>query len=170
MLTAGEYVLYGGVGVCRITDFEKKSVESVDGTKTHEYCRLVPVFASNSVYYIPSAILESKVRGLLSKSQVMSIINNMPSTNSLKINDMKSKKSIFGSILRSGDYSQIVPMIKLLHDEKLQRMSNGKKLTFSDEKAMQDAEELLCQEFSMVLNIDKNDVPQYIENTLHSAV
>ncbi len=166
MLTTGDYVLYGGVGVCEIAAFE---TQSFDGKNTDEYCKLVPLFGSSLEYYLPSSILESTVRGLLSKNEILNVINNMPKTDSLKITDSRAKKHTFNLILKSGDYSRIVPMIKMLHDEKQARLSNGRRLTFSDEKAMHDAEELMCQEFSVVLDIDKSAVPQYIENTLRAS-
>lgn len=163
MISTGDYVMYGAAGVCRIAAFEEKVF---DGIHKSEYCRLKPVFSSNSVYYIPSASLEQRVRTLITREELDGIIQRMPSISALKVENSHQKKELFSSILKSGNYEKLVSMIKLLYAEKLQRSAVGKKLNVTDERVMHDAEELINQEFSIVLNIDKDSVRSYIESAL----
>lgn len=163
MLKTGQYVLYGSSGVCKVASFEEKCF---DGVHTTEYCVLDPVFEANSVFYIPSASVEAKVRNLLSRDEILSIIERMPQTDPLIIDDHRNRKVIFDQILRCGDYSKLIPMIKLLYNEKEERSSSGKKLAFADQRAMDDAQELMRQEFSVVLGIEKSEVTKYIEDMI----
>ncbi len=166
MITVGEYVVYGAAGVCKVAAFEEKSFDGVHKT---EYCTLKPVFSGNSVYYVPTAALEQKVRTLISRDDVNGIIRRIPQIDRLRIDNFRQKREVFCSILKSGDYDKLVSMIKLLHFEKQERSASGKKINLADEKAMHDAEELMNQEFSIVLDIDKSEVPKYIESTIAGA-
>lgn len=163
MFSTGDYVLYGSAGVCRIASFEEKSF---DGVHTSEYCILDPVFDANSIFYVPSAAVETRVRDLLSREEIVSMIKCIPQIEPLQISDHRNRKSVFDRILKSGDYSQMIPMLKLLYNEKQERLSGARKLAFADQRVMNDAQELMFQEFSVVLGIEKNEVMQYIEDII----
>ena len=161
----GEYVMYGTSGVCIVTGIEKKCP---DGQNEKEYIRLVPINSANSKYYIPYENADGRIRKLLSADEINRIIDEMPDTEAIWCNDNHKRKEIFSSIIKSDDYRQIIGMIKSIHEQKIQRISDGKKLASADEMLMKKAEELMYQEFSTVLDIGIDEVENYIINRIES--
>ena len=49
-------------------------------------------------------------------------------------------------------------------------MARGKKLHVADERMLQEAEKMICDEFSYVLGIPKEEVPSYITNSMKESI
>ncbi len=161
--SVGDYVMYGTSGVCRLEGVEKRNF---DGQHELEYLILLPVSSSSSKYYIPVQSMENKIRHLLSKEEINSLIDEMPETEGIWYADNNERKAVFNSIIKSDDYKKIISMTKSLHDHKIKKISGGKKLNASDENLMKKAEDLMYQEFAQVLGIRKDEVEQYIINRI----
>ena len=71
----GNYVVYCSKEICRIESKVKKCFNGVDEI---EYFKLIPIRTKNSSYYIPCNNCESKVRNLLTKEEIYSLIDEMP--------------------------------------------------------------------------------------------
>ena len=161
--TIGEYVVYGTAGICVLEGTEKRSF---DGINENEYYRLSPVYSKSSTYYIPASTVETKLRKLLSKDEIYAIIDNMPNIEPLWYSDKNERKSIFSSVLKSDDYEKIICMIKSLHFRQTEQLSAGRKLSASDETALKSAENMMYQEFGIVLGIKPDDVRDFIVNRI----
>lgn len=163
---SGEYVMYGTAGICRI---EGKENKCFDGIHEKEYFRLIPYRSENSVYYIPSDTIEQKVRHLLTGEEIMSVIGSIPKIKPVWSNDSAERKNLFGDLLKSDDYSKIFCLIKTLYEQKEKNLQSGKRLSSADEKTMKAAENLVSQEFALVLGINPEDVAGYIAEHIHSS-
>lgn len=157
----GDRVVYGGSQVCVVGEIEKKSF---DGENFSDYVKLTPVDAPNSSYFVQCSRMAERVRPLLSKEEVLSFIDRMPSIEHEWISDRAKRRNEFADILRSDDYSQLIGMIKALSTERTKRRKQGKGLMSTDEKALETANKLLSQEFSYVLGIEAEELDSYIEN------
>lgn len=73
-LETGRYVIYRSKQICRIDSFEEKSF---DGATKREYCVLVPVDSCSSKYYVPMDCAGTKLRSLLTKAEVLALIDGM---------------------------------------------------------------------------------------------
>ena len=91
-------------------------------------------------------------------NEVYSLINTMPHTESIWIEDINLRKEKYTKILKSGDNKQLVKLIRTLYLEKVE----VKKLYVNDEKIMTDAEKLLHEEFALVLDIKVDEVLPFI--------
>lgn len=158
MYNVGQYVVYGTAGVCKIVGFEKKKL----GNEENDYCRLEPLGGGCSVYYIPSGSLETRVREMHSKEQIMALLAKLPSVEPIEIEDFRKRKAVFSTALKGSDVLTIFSMIKRLHSELDERTRLGKKLNLTDEKLMKDALDLVCQEFSVSLGEDKQEICERI--------
>ena len=110
--------------------------------------------------------MSERVRHLLSKSQVLDVIDNMPKIEVSWTNDRNARRNLFAEALKSDDYSLLVGMIKGLKNERRKRIDCGKSLMSSDEKALETASRLLSSEFSHVLGIKADEVDSFIENRI----
>ena len=95
-------------------------------------------------------------------NEVYSLINTMPHTESILIEDINLRKEKYTKILKSGDNKQLVKLIRTLYLEKEKKKVEGKKLYVNDEKIMTDAEKLLHEEFALVLDIKVDEVLPFI--------
>ncbi len=161
-LELGKYVIYRSTEICRIDSFEKKSF---DGVTEKEYCVLVPDNAERSRYYVPMDCAETKLRPLLSKDEVLALIDGMREEQPDWLCG-GIKKERFNAVLSSGDYPMIISMMRSLYLEKCERAASGKKQSAFDEKAMKAAQSLIYHEFGFVLGIKENEVIEFIEQRL----
>lgn len=161
----GNYVVYCSKEICRIESKVKKCFNGFDET---EYFKLIPIRTKNSSYYIPCNNCESKVRNLLTKEEIYSLIDEMPEAETQWCEDKNTRKNIFNSVLRSDDYHQIISMMHTLYIQQENQRLKGKKLLAADERMMQDAEHLIHQEFAFVLGIEEDQIGNFITERIKS--
>lgn len=159
----GEHVVYSSCEICKI---EEKVKRCFDGINEREYLRLIPVFSKGSNFYIPSDDYDGKIRRLLTKEEIYSLIDDLPDSETQWCEDKNQRKSKFFSVLRSDNYHELLSMIRTIYQKRQEQNSQGKKLHASDEKVMHEAEKLIHHEFSFVLGIDEDDVDRFIEERL----
>lgn len=159
MFNIGEYVVYGSGEVCRVED---KTKRCFDGISSNEYYKLAPVEYRNSAYYVPVKTADSGIRRVLTKEEVYGIIDCIPKTEALRINDKNERAERFGSILKSCDLEGIVSIIKAVYEEREHRADSGKRLFAA-------AEHILHGEFAFVLGIKESEVPDFIRERLSQA-
>ena len=163
----GEYVVYCSGEICRI---DERSERCFDGVSKKEYCKLIPVDAVNSAYYIPSEYLESKARRLLTKDEIYKMIDSMPNASGTWYSDKNERKDYFEAVLKSDDIPVMIGMMKTIYDERSKLSANGKRLVAADERAFSAAEHLINREFAFVLGIKENDVSDFIQRRLAAEI
>lgn len=164
-LETGSYVIYRGSEICRIDGFEEKSF---DGAAKHEYCVLVPVDSGSSKYYVPLSCADTKLRRLLNKDEVLSLIDSMKGDLPDWGEADPNRKERINNVLSSGDYRLVISLLHSLYLEKQKRAEIGKKLLAADDKAMRSAEQLINREFAFVLEIPENEIAAFISNRISS--
>ena len=77
MFNIGDTVIYGTQGICKI---EEKIQKDLKGKMT-EYFVLKPIYEKSSTIFLPleNDVLMSRMRPILSKDEVLDIINTIPS-------------------------------------------------------------------------------------------
>ena len=134
-LEKGKCVVYRGAEICRINAIETKCM---DGTTEREYLILSPVSDARSTYYVPVENADSRLRELLSRDEVLSLIDSMAGEqaewcSSESKNDRKARQH---EILSGNDYTLLISMAQGLHNEQEKRRSIGKRLLAADEKSI----------------------------------
>lgn len=159
----GEYVVYCSKEICRIDSVVKKKF---NGSDESEYFKLIPTETKNSSYYIPCSNCTPKIRKLISKDEIYSLIEKIPHDEYKWCEDRHERKNIFNSVLKSDDYQRIISMTHSLHIHQENQRQKGKKLMSADERVMHDAEHLINQEFAFVLGIEENQVEEFIKSRI----
>lgn len=160
----GEYLIYGTAGICRYDGTESKEFNG----QIKNYCKLIPKDCMNSVYYVPSDIIEDKTRRIHTKSEVYNIIDSIPDIKPLWNTNRNERKELFDTAIKSDNYTGLIGVIKSLHEHKKECKLSGKKLTMADEKAFRTAEDMLHQEFSVALGIEKDEVDDFIAKRIEN--
>lgn len=163
-----EYVAYGSSGVCQVMCQE---IRSFDGGEHEEsYYKLRPVDGSHSTYYVPVDRADERLRPLLTKEQIYTLIDEMALGKEQEwCNDSRERRGIFHAILHSDNYGEIIQMMRSLHQQQERKRSTGHKLSSADETAMHTAESRMYQEFGIVLDIKPEQVHNFILDRLASV-
>ena len=151
MFKVGDYVVYGNTGVCKIEDIGPLSIGSSD----KEYYTLVPVYGRNSKLYTAVDSDKVVIRSIMTKQESDALINEMEEIDALRIGDEKRREEIYKETMRTCDCKEWVRIIKTLYSRKMDRLSRGKKVTSSDERYLQMAEENLFGELAFSLQMPK---------------
>ncbi len=164
--SVNDYVIYKGVGVCRIEAIETKSFD--DGISSGEYFRLVPLGTGSSAYFVPVGNTGGRVRKPMTADEVNAAIDDSGNGEITLTHNTKERRSAIDSILKEGDHAKIISLIKSIYLHTESCRSSGRKILVSDENALRAAENMIYPEFSFALGIAESDVAGYIGSRLEN--
>ena len=164
MYQTGELVVYGVHGVCRIADRE----ESIIDKKPVVYLVLEPVGQDGAKYYVPmhNASAMSKVKKLVSKEELFSLLDSGKNENESWIQDENLRKQTYRELIGTGDRARLIRMVRNLHRHKAVQSALGRKVHLCDENFLHDAEKLLIGEIAVVLDMDREAAKIYLRDKL----
>ncbi len=163
MFELGNVVMHPSAGVCRIADIrEEKFTE-----KKRMYYVLNPIEEMNrSTIYVPVDTEKVQLRKLLTKEEIETVIEKATQNEIEWITNPNFRKAEYTELLHSGDLSKVIALIVCLHKQKVKLFADGKKYPANDERILHEAERKIYQEFSHALKIKKEEIPQYIMNSM----
>lgn len=160
MFQAGEYVVYGTNGICRVKDVTRLEIPGCD--KEREYYVLEPIYISGSQSFVPVDNTKVILRSVLTKQQALDLIREIPEIEEIWVEDDKTRELRFKEMIHACDCKQWIRVIKTIYLRKMQRIAQGKKMTATDERYMRLAEDNLYSELGFALQIDKSQMESYI--------
>ena len=149
MYKIGDIFLYGSNGVCKITDI--KSEKFARETKT--YYILSPFFDSKETIFVPvdNETLISKMKSLLSKSEIMELIKSIPEQKTIWNENTNTRRDLFKKIINKA------------------QEAIGKSLSVVDEKYYRRAQNIIHGEIALVLDMQPTEVEPFIESVIAAA-
>ncbi len=162
MFKINDYVVYGLNGVCMIEDIEKMQLKD----KEQEYYILAPINNKKMIIKIPVDNKTVAIRELMTKNEVMKLIECISKKETIDIDDFRKKNQEYKSIIRSGDVSEIIKVIHSIDLEKDEKASLGKRINKTEDDILLNAKKQLYQEISIVLGININEVEEYIKKCI----
>lgn len=157
-----DIVMYGNTGVCRVEDIRTENFSQ----KECLYYILKPVASEHSTVYCPVNNDKIKMRKLLSKEEIDTLIQLTSDTEAVWIENDSERKERFSAVLREGEPEGLIRLLKTLHFHQEEKIKEGKKFHASDEKIMREAEKILHGEFAQVLHISEEEVVPFIMEKL----
>ena len=161
-----DYVIYKGVGVCRIVAVENKTFDDV---RYEDYLKLVPIGSRSSSYFVPVSAAKLRLRKPMTTDEVNSAIDDSANGEISLTRNSRERRSEIDTILKEGNCTRIISLIKTINLHTESCRTSGKKVLVSDENALRMAENMIYPEFSFVLGIDENEVAGYIGRRLERA-
>ncbi len=156
MYQINDYLKYGK-DVCRVKEIEEKKFNDQD------YYLLVPVKDETLKIEIP--VTSDKVQDLISKDKLESLLDKIPEIETIELEE-KFMESEYKRLMSTGEYEDIMRVIKTTYLRNKIRKQNNKKLAEKDINYFQQAEDNLFNEFSVVLGKSYDDTKNYIINKL----
>ncbi|HBE09669.1 MAG TPA: CarD family transcriptional regulator [Lachnospiraceae bacterium] len=168
MFEVGDYIIYGSNGVCEV-----KSVGPIDcpGVSCDKlYYTLRPLYIRDSSVYTPVDNDKVIMRGIMSKAEAEAFVDGINDIDALTINDERKIELEYKKTVNTCDPVELVRMIKTISGRMSRRQSEGKKMTAADMKYIHIAEESLCGELAISLDMDKSEVKNYIATKVDDMV
>lgn len=162
----GHYVVYGTNGICMIEDIKEMSFAS--GMEKNTYYILKPASAGASTVFVPAdnEKLMAKMRPLMTKAEIDSLLLGMQGKEIAWNNDRRARNELFHDIMAEGITEDLLLMIGCIYNRKRENYAKGRKLPTMDSNMLKAAEKLVEEEFAYVLQIAQKDVGKYIRNLL----
>lgn len=162
----GDYIRYSTSGVCLIEDI--KMLDYTHSKNEREFYILKPVASAASTIYVPTEneALTAKMRYILKKDELDALIMSAKNGGIEWNDDRKKRGEHFKEIIRRCMPEELLRLVSCIYLKKRELEENGKKLSASDEAALTQAEGLIENEFSFVLNLKSSEVGSYIRGKL----
>lgn len=160
MFKVNDYIIYGGNGVCKVLDIGIPDLNLPN--KNRQYYTLQQVYGCKNTIYTPVDNENILMRKVISKKEATDLINNILSTEILCADDDKMLEDKYKEIMHKCKCKDWIKVIKTLNLRKEERLAEGKKISIKDEKYLQMAEEFLNGELAIALNMNKEQVKDYI--------
>lgn len=159
-IAIGTYVLYGKTGVCLVQ--EQKIIKM--GRESGLYYVLSPISDGRSSVFVPcdNAELVARMRPLLTHTEIDTLLSDADAERQLWIDDRNERSALYRRVTAEGDRRLLIRVICCLFRKKHERQEMGKRLSMMDESALQECMRLIDEEFSLVLDIPRDEVVNYI--------
>ena len=165
MFFKGDTIVYATTGVCVIDDI----LEQACTGEVHTYYVLQPVFDSSSKVFAPVGSSEQKMRAVLTAGEADELVRTLPDAPAEWIDNDSRRKETFSAMLRSGDRSELVRLVKTLHTHRLELQQCGRKFHLADERMLRDAERVLFEDLAYALSIPPESVGDYLREHAKTA-
>lgn len=163
MFAAGEMVVYGGEGVCRVEGVGTPSLPGMD--KTRLYYTLAPLYRSGQVMTpVDTRVL---MRPLLTGQEVQELIaqlDQLPEEQA-ESHNTRAIKDLYHQVVASYDCRRLAGLIKGVCRRRSWAVHHGRKISQMDERYLKRAEDALYGELGAVLGLPREEVPAYIRKT-----
>jgi len=160
VFNVNDIILYGTHGVCKID----KIIDKDCNGESMKYYVLRPLSNEDLTVFVPvyNDALTDKMHNILSVDEIYALIKTMPDENCIWLDNENMRKDQYRQILASGNRTELIKIIKTLYLQQQILQEKGRKLHNADEQFFKAAENLLYDEFALVLNIKKEEVLPFI--------
>ena len=164
MFKEGDVVVYTVYGVCRIRELTSMFFNGMN----NEYYVLVPLNEAKTELTIPinNPLTQARLHPLLSKDEITNLIDEIPNIKTYWIDNDNERKRQFSDTIKLGNRKDTISIIKSIKKHQLSLIGKNRKLHSVDEQAMRDAEKLIFDEFSYVLNKSRCDIISKIDELI----
>ena len=168
--SVGETVVYGGSGVCEISEI--KDVQ-FGRERPQKYYILKPLFDKQAlVVYVPfnNEKLTAKIQPIISKEEALDLIRGIGTYDCEWIEDRNLRKETYTDMVSSGERKSIIGVISAISGHRDRLADEGKSLNMQDEKLLYEAQKRMDAEFAVALELEYEDVQEFIRVEKAKAV
>lgn len=164
MYQAGDLIMYGATGVCRV---DAITAGVFDPEDERQYYVLAPLYQTGTIY-APVDNNKVFIRPILTEEEANQLIDRMPEIHSevYKSNSIQQLSKHYQDVIDTHECVDLVEMTKSIYRKKQEAVRQNRHLGQIDRKFMKRAEDLLYGEIAAALEIAKEDVEAYIANRL----
>lgn len=155
MYKKGDYVVYRR-DVCIIRDIKESKL------KNTTYYVMNPIDDSSLIIDIPIKNKRGFLRDVISTDKAKKLIERIPKINPIENINEKNLDAKYKEMLYTGNYEDLIKIIKTTFLRNESRVNNKKKISEKDNNYFKLAEKYLYNELSVSLNMSVEEVKDYI--------
>ena len=155
-----DYIMYGLTGVCKVIGIEEEKF--LDYPQQSFYV-LEPVFSPQMTIKIPVLNTIKNIRPIHSTDEVKELIQKIPDLELLWIKDDRERNQKFRCMVKQGNCSDLITIVKTIYSYRTLEDFKGTRLNKSDDEVFEIAEKLLNEELGFILDLNTEEIPNYIE-------
>lgn len=155
MYKKGQYIVYRH-DVCLIKDIKENKV------KKATYYVMSPLDDKSLTIDFPTEDKMNLLRNVISTDEAKELIKKIPEISPLEDINEKNIESKYKELLKTGNYEDLIKIIKTTYLRNEDRINNKKKISEKDDSFFKLAEKYLYNELSISLNMSVEEVKNYI--------
>ncbi|MDR1915228.1 MAG: hypothetical protein LBQ58_01470 [Synergistaceae bacterium] len=162
MYQVGDLIIYGGSNcVCRVTNITKLDFPDIDRERL--YYVLKPLH-QDCVIYNPVDNTNILMRPVITRNDALALIDTIPDINTGTYcdNEFKQIMEHCESIIKTRDCAKLIELTMSLYSKKHFLLDHNRRFGTMEDAFMKRAEDILFSEFSVALDIPKEQVQSYI--------
>jgi len=169
MFCTGDYMIYGNHGVCRVDEIGLSDIEGSDEARA--YYTLSPINSDMKIY--TPVDTQVFIRPLVSREEAQTLIEGISSIEDddygQYCGNTKVLSGHYDRLIQRGSAERLLKLIKIIHRKHDVIACSGKKLNQTDRTYLRRAEEMVCDEFSIALDMSVDGVKRYMEDTVEAG-
>ncbi|MBQ8966446.1 CarD family transcriptional regulator [Ruminococcus sp.] len=165
MFDAGELVVYGNSGVYRVLEVGSIGIKGCEGK---QYYTMEPVFGSGTSYVpVDTGVFMRKV---MTADEANALIDSIPEIGEEDFSERNPRlvREHYSASMKSHDTAELISMIKEIWHRGERAKSLNRKLSRAEQQFLEQAENLVYGEFSVVLGIPREEVLGYIRTRIEA--
>ena len=131
-----------------------------------EYYVMQPCGKPEGSVYAPVDAEKTNMRRIMTRAEAEQFLRTAADIQLLDIHNRKLLEDACKECIRSCDPEELMRVIRTLYTRKQERLRQGKKMTLTDIHYMEQAENILYMELSIIFAVPKDEVPALIHQTL----
>lgn len=164
MFDAGDYMIYGNHGVCHVDEIGLSDIQGSDQAKA--YYTLSPMNSDMKIYTpVDTPVF---IRPLVSREEARMLIASLSSIEDgdygQYCGNTKVLSAHYDRLILRGSAERLLKLIKIIHRKHDEVVCNGKKLNQTDRTYLRRAEGMICDEFSIALDMSVDGVKSYMDD------
>ena len=166
MYQVGDKIIYGGNGVCVIE--EVKIIESPRTGDAQQYYVIRPLFQDCKISVPVDTTMF--MRPVISADEAVALVDSIPGVEVETYYNpaLRQLQEYYDAKLNTHRCEDLIELTMSLHRKKLRTLEQKRKFGAIDERYMKRAEDLLCGELAVALEMSRDEVSGYIEKAVGS--
>ena len=162
MFQVNDYVSYTNKGIFQVKEVQCKR----NRKKEMEGFYVLQNMKNDVITSIKTPITNPSLRLVMSENEILKLIDQMPSIQTVWSDDKKIREDRFQKMLTSGDIWQWAQLSKTIYEMKKEKEEHKKMISDKDKFYFSMAEDLLFEEISMRFHIKRDEVNDFIFSKL----
>ena len=168
MFQAGDLVVYGSTGVCRVEGITQPGTSGAD--RDRQFYLLKPL-QQDGVIYTPVDNAKVPMRPVISREEAEALIDCIPTIRAEAYHGptLQALAQHYQSAVRTHECRDLVELMMSIYVKRQQAEAQKRRLGMVDERFMKQAERLLYGELSVALGIPFDQVEPYIARRVNGG-
>ena len=167
MFQSGDLVVYGSTGVCRVEELTRPAARGADRGKL--FYLLKPLH-QDGVIYTPAEGGKVPIRPVIPAEEARALLEQIPTLTPeiCRGPTLQALSQHYQAAIRTHDCRELLRLMVSIRAKRHQLAAQNRRPGMVDERFLKQAEQLLCSEFAVALQVSPEEVQADVERRLEA--